>query len=261
MFWGIIIGGLLNTLFAQQLEFSQITTVCRVIGEWEMISPKPHYDLKWVFSLDGKLKEYRNDQLKSIFFYSILKSTPNECKVYRSKWKIENYLYLKGIQDTTDTRCYEIIFDGKDSLSIRYLPLERDTYEILTRIDKSVMRNIEYAKQLINLSGTWYWNSTNEKNSFELYLSHTDPSTLEGYHCSTFYDGNKIDCVEDTEECSLNLTKIGQNIYQGTIKSGFSSTIGTVKLTYDPIHDRIHFELLTEPEGEYYIPEDVYLKK
>lgn len=101
----------------------------------------------------------------------------------------------------------------------------------------------------------------NEKKSFELYLSQNGSTTIEGYHCSTFYGGKKTDCVEDTEECSINLIKTGQNIYQGTIKSGFSSNVGTIKLTYDPIHDRIHFELLTEPEGEFYIPEDVYLEK
>lgn len=105
----------------------------------------------------------------------------------------------------------------------------------------------------------WYWNSTNGENSFDLYLDESGSTNLIGYHCSSFYQGKKIDCMEESQNCSINLTSVGPNIYEGTIKSGYSLTQGTIRITFYPNEDKLFFELLTKPNGEFYIPNDVYL--
>jgi len=113
------------------------------------------------------------------------------------------------------------------------------------------------------ISGTWYWDFGNYKHSMELDLELVG-TELKGYHCSSFYDGNKIDCIENNnllDDCSLLLTQVSLNVYQGTIKSGFSDTEGVVKITYSAVTDEILFEVIQDPLGEFYLPNNVTLNK
>ncbi|MDO9260890.1 MAG: hypothetical protein Q7U08_02995 [Flavobacteriaceae bacterium] len=107
-----------------------------------------------------------------------------------------------------------------------------------------------------NITGSWLWKSSNGKDTFELNLtpiSRTSTS-IEGSHCSVFQQGLKIDCVENLEEISINLTMVSTNIYQGTIKSNYCYKNGTIKLIYDSNTDVIQMELIDKPNGEFYIP-------
>ena len=104
----------------------------------------------------------------------------------------------------------------------------------------------------------WHWNAPNEKHSFELYLNQNDTNTITGHHCAVFYDGRKIDCVESG---SVNLTLVSPNVYEGTIKSGYSLQQGNIRVVFNPEENTLAFELLQEPEGEFYIPDDIIMEK
>lgn len=113
------------------------------------------------------------------------------------------------------------------------------------------------------ISDTWYWNYGDNKHSFKLDIELTD-TNLKGFHCSTFHDGKKIDCIEntsDSDDHSIDLTEVSSNVYEGTIKSGYSNTIGTVRLTYLAATDEVVFEIIEDPIGEFYLPNNIRLNK
>ncbi len=103
-----------------------------LIGYW--LQEQRTIDKKeWEFTKKGIVNLYYNNTISGSFYYSVVDECPIKCKKYKSKWKIDSYLYLKNTKDTSRTKCYEIIFEENDDISLRYLPLERDTYEILKK--------------------------------------------------------------------------------------------------------------------------------
>ncbi|WP_299890606.1 hypothetical protein [uncultured Lacinutrix sp.] len=103
-----------------------------LIGNW--IEEQRSDDKKeWNFTEKGTVNLYFNNNINGSFYYSVSNECPKKCEKYKSKWKIDNYLYLKSTKDTLNTKCYEIIFEENKDVSLRYLPLERDTFEILKR--------------------------------------------------------------------------------------------------------------------------------
>lgn len=105
-----------------------------LIGDW-IQEPRSGDTLIWSFSKDKIVSLKLNNTNNGSFSYSIYKECPEECKNYQSKWDIDNYLFLRSIKDSSNTLCYEIIFEKNKDISIRYLPSEKDTYEILRSID------------------------------------------------------------------------------------------------------------------------------
>ena len=77
---------------------------------------------------------------------------------------------------------------------------------------------------------------------------------LVGHHCSVFEDGDRIDCLEEDDAVSIRVKRTFQNVYQGTIKSGYSLTTGKLKLTFDVENKALLFEILERPEGVFYLP-------
>ncbi len=106
------------------------------------------------------------------------------------------------------------------------------------------------------LSGTWYWKSTTTDNDTELYLVQNG-NTVTGKHCSSFIGGSKLDCVSNTQDDSVLLNMVSNNIFEGTIKSEISGVIISVRITLDPLAETIQFQQLTEPIEEYYLPNNV----
>lgn len=108
-----------------------------------------------------------------------------------------------------------------------------------------------------NLTGKWSWVSEDKSNTFELDLYEED-GIIEGRHCSVFYDGLKIDCVEKDEASSIQLTQFATGVFEGIIISGFSQNRGKIRLSFNESDNTISFKLLKEPENEYYIPTEVF---
>tara|TARA_Y100000815_G_scaffold275748_1_gene316813 strand:- start:48605 stop:48994 length:390 start_codon:yes stop_codon:yes gene_type:complete len=110
-----------------------------------------------------------------------------------------------------------------------------------------------------DISGTWSWSSSNDENFVEISLSNNSNSQIVGSYCSIFQQGNKIDCAESEEPC-IYLSVSGPDIFTGTFKSSFSNTTGQIKLTLvNP--DKLHLEIISEPDGEFYLPHDIYLQR
>lgn len=108
------------------------------------------------------------------------------------------------------------------------------------------------------LNGTWYWKSTTSDSNTELYLIQNG-NEVTGRHCSSFMSGSKLDCVDSNGEDSISLHLVSENVYEGTIQSGFSEAVVNVRLTLNPNEETLHFKQLSQPSEEYYLPNNVYM--
>jgi hypothetical protein len=66
-----------------------------------------------------------------------------------------------------------------------------------------------------DISGSWTWDESDK--SFVIELGQINATSLSGFHTSVFQNGNRIDTFYD--EKSVFLTKVSNNIFEGTIKS------------------------------------------
>lgn len=86
------------------------------------------------FTKNETLIFYHNNSITNTYYHCVLDECPNKCEKYKSKWDINYYLYLKDVENPLKVKCYEIIFEQNNDISLRYLPQEKDTYEILKKI-------------------------------------------------------------------------------------------------------------------------------
>lgn len=94
---------------------------------------------------------------------------------------------------------------------------------------------------------------------FILDLIETTENDFRGNHCSVYLNGNRIDCSDNKDEFSIVLIRKAENIFQGSIRSGYSSATGNVQLQYLPEEKTMVFSLKAAPEGEYYMPVEARL--
>lgn len=104
---------------------------------------------------------------------------------------------------------------------------------------------------------SWSWTSEDRTEQFEIDLTEVD-GAIKGTHCSIAYNGRYIDC--SNEELSIYLRPTGTNTFEGTITSGYSLTSGKIRLTYNKSNSTIHFEIIEEPSGIFYLPKDVVME-
>lgn len=111
-----------------------------------------------------------------------------------------------------------------------------------------------------DISGNWNW-SYKEKHISEITLIKINSNEYKGNYCSSYFDGMKIDCNKNTTDYCLFLTKTENNIFTGSFESNFSKSVGTIKLEYLSSLNKIKTTILTEPEGEFYLPNNVIFEK
>ncbi|MGB4724986.1 MAG: hypothetical protein WBH12_06785 [Sediminibacterium sp.] len=110
---------------------------------------------------------------------------------------------------------------------------------------------------LSDYSGKWQSESAN--SSFELNLIQTNEK-VRGSHCSVQLNGNRIDCFfEDTD-----ITIFGDADNSDSIRVTFISQIsqksGIAKIKRLNTTS-IEWEILTKPQGEFYLPNKIILTK
>lgn len=110
-----------------------------------------------------------------------------------------------------------------------------------------------------DISGSWSWNSKEGGDMFTLDLIKAAEDNFRGNHCSVYLHGDRIDCSDSKDEFSIVLIRKAENIFQGSIRSGYSSAIGNVQLQYLPLENTMLFTLRTAPDGEYYMPVEARL--
>lgn len=126
-----------------------------------------------------------------------------------------------------------------------------------TKAEKQTSSNKKAAVLSQNdLNGTWYWESANHTNTTELYLVQNG-NTVTGTHCSSFFNGSKTDCAEANSTTTISLNRIMTNVYEGSINSTFSDVSIPVRITLNTAAETIEFQQLSQPEQEYYLPNNV----
>lgn len=113
--------------------------------------------------------------------------------------------------------------------------------------------------QAQDISGSWSWNSRESGDMFTIDLIKASENNFRGNHCSVFLDGNRIDCNDTKDDFSIVLVRKAENIFQGSIRSGYSMAVGNVQLQYLPEENTMLFSLKTAPKGIYYMPVEARL--
>lgn len=109
------------------------------------------------------------------------------------------------------------------------------------------------------MGGTWFWESPNGQNTMQLDLKYENQKIIKGYHCVVFGQEKNTDCKRTEQGFSLNLVRIANGIYDGTIESAVSATIGKIRLQYLKKEKAIRFYLKKAPPGEFYLPKEAFL--
>lgn len=108
--------------------------------------------------------------------------------------------------------------------------------------------------------GNWIVESSFNKNddTFSLHLFKNKNGLLEGYYCAITKNGSKIDCTSD-KEINIRTIKNENNFVIVLFESFFGAKNGEAKITLE--NDKIHWEILKNPTGEFYCPNNAYLVK
>ncbi len=117
-----------------------------------------------------------------------------------------------------------------------------------------------------DISGNWKWNYTNEEgqeHQSEIILYTKDSINYIGQYCSVYNSGSKIDCSDDPKSINIVLHRTTWNQFEGTIQSNYSQeTIpGQVEVLYSPKANSIFWDIKVEPDGEFYLPDEVLFFK
>lgn len=115
--------------------------------------------------------------------------------------------------------------------------------------------------QAQDISGNWNWVTGVGENSFTLTLKKVSENNYRGIHCASYYGGNRIDCESDENNYSVALIRKSDNIFQGTIKSGYSQTTGNFQLQYLPLNNTMIFKITQMPQGISFIPQEAILER
>lgn len=110
-----------------------------------------------------------------------------------------------------------------------------------------------------DFAGSWFWESQDGENTMELELEYENQNSIKGNHCVIFYQGEKTDCKRENGDFTINLVKIAEGIYDGTIESAVSFTSGKIRLQYVEREKGIVFYLKEVPPGEFYMPKEAFL--
>lgn len=111
-----------------------------------------------------------------------------------------------------------------------------------------------------DISGSWSWQAENGEALMEITLKAEGPD-YTGHHCTVFQNGNRIDCVDETEPASIRIKRTAENVFEGTIRSSYSASEGWVKMTLNPDAKILLFEILEGPVDIYYLPKKAIFNK
>lgn len=109
------------------------------------------------------------------------------------------------------------------------------------------------------MGGIWFWESPNGQNTMQLDLEYENQKIIKGNHCVVFGQEKNTDCKRNEQGFSLNLVRVAEGIYDGTIESAVSTASGKVRLQYMKRQKAIRFYLKKAPAGEFYIPKEAFL--
>lgn len=110
---------------------------------------------------------------------------------------------------------------------------------------------------LSDYSGKWQSESAN--SSFELNLIQTNEK-VRGSHCSVQLNGNRIDCFFEDTDITIFGDADNSDSIRVTFISQMSQKFGIAKIKRLN-NTSIEWEILTKPQGEFYLPNKIILTK
>ena len=112
---GIVTLTLIFSFTSIQSSFQQEKII--IIGTW---IPDGSPESEWVFTSDGILKDYENNQLDDTYNWSISTTTP-QCGKGVPVGNNFSYLSITNVNDANDKYCYEILSLNDKYLQIRWI--------------------------------------------------------------------------------------------------------------------------------------------
>lgn len=112
-------------------------------------------------------------------------------------------------------------------------------------------------KPFTDFSGKWHAESENA--SFDIKLTQIK-GMVSGSHCAIELGGSKMDCVIKDSDVTITGTANNSGSVQVTFISQFSQKPGTATITKTN-DSTIQWKILTKPNGEFYLPSKMVLKK
>lgn len=114
-----------------------------------------------------------------------------------------------------------------------------------------------------DISGEWRLDSNDGQQIFSLDLNHITKDRVRGVHCIENFEKEITECFKIKDKYTVNIVKIAENIFQGSLLSGIGGNKITLELQvqYLPLDDRLLFKLTRIPEGEFIIPVEGVLKR
>jgi hypothetical protein len=114
------------------------------------------------------------------------------------------------------------------------------------------------SEQLKIFSGSWTY--SDKSSQFNLSLNQKGKAVI-GSHCSIMRNGNRIDCSEEsTDSITVRGILVNPNTATVEFKSTYADKIGKANITRLN-RTKIKWEIIKEPDGEYYIPKNIILSK
>ena len=111
-----------------------------------------------------------------------------------------------------------------------------------------------------DISGSWSWQAETGETLMEISLK-AEESDYTGHHCTIFQNGGRIDCIDVTEPTSIRIKRTAENVFEGTIRSGYSASEGKIKLLFNPEEKTLLFKIMKGPVDIYYLPKKAILNK
>ncbi len=128
---------------------------------------------------------------------------------------------------------------------------------LLLLLFAAVLVSFSAIKTFTNFSGKWHAETANV--SFDLKLTQIK-GRVSGSHCALKLGGSKIDCVLKDTDVTITGAANNSASVQVTFISQFSQKPGTATIT--KMNDStIQWKIINKPNGEFYIPSQMVLKK
>ena len=121
------------------------------------------------------------------------------------------------------------------------------------KVEKEINPKLEQnssISQNISILGKWVWEKDSMEHTFNVTIK-KENDYYTGSYCAIAQSGEKIDCGLEGEP-SFKIENLNTNEFIVVFKTYFSETIGKVKLRFE--NNKLYWEIIEEPEGEYYCP-------
>ena len=128
---------------------------------------------------------------------------------------------------------------------------------LLTLFFATVFLSFRANDNYIDFSGKWHAETATA--TFDLNLTQLK-GRISGSHCGVQLGGQKVDCALKDTDVTITGTANNSTSVKVTFISQFSQKKGTATIT--KMNDStLQWRIITKPKGEYYLPNQMVLKK